>query len=301
MFSFLQPFRRRTAILAGLPLLALVAAATISWRNYHSVELLFEADPPAPMLAAPRLAGIANLKVVWFMSRDGLRIAGWYVPSKDGSAVIVAHGTNSDRSSMLAEMRLLANAGFGVLAFDWPGLGESTGEVRWDGQARRAMVAAIDWLASRPDVDARRIGGLGFSIGAFVLTQVAAEDKRLRAVVLEAPPPAFEDYLQLHDTRWGYISEWAGRLAMRHAGLMDPAVEPARVIARIAPRPVLMLGGTNDNEVPTQLVSKLFRAARDPKALWIVPGAGHGNYYSVAAADYTSKLTGFFGANLRRN
>ncbi len=177
-------------------------------------------------------------------------------------------------------------------------LGQSKGKVRWDGQARRALVAAVDWLASRPEVDPRRIGGLGFSMGGFVLTQVAAEDSRLRAVVLEAPPPSFEDYLQEHDTHWGYLSEWAGWLAMHNAGLLDPAHASVKVIARIAPRPVLLLSGTKDTEVPSRLVSKLYNAARDPKALWIVEGAEHGNYFAVAAAEYTQKLTGFFTTNL---
>lgn len=295
-----RPFFRRFAIPGGALLLAIVVgvAAVISWRNYEGVQTLFEGHAPAPLLTSPRLTGIANLQSIHFASSDGLKLAAWYVSPRNGATVILAHGTNTDRSSMLAELRLFADAGFGVLAFDWPGLGESEGKIQWDGQARRALVAAIDWLASRPDVDARRIGGLGFSIGGFVLTQVAAQDSRLRAVVLEAPPPDFQDYIDEHDTRWGYVSEWAAWLAALNSGLLDQASQPDRVIASIAPRPVLMLGGTNDDVVSSELVSKLFRAAHDPKSLWIVPGAGHGNYSITANAEYTRRLTGFFATNL---
>jgi dipeptidyl aminopeptidase/acylaminoacyl peptidase len=294
------PLRRRVAVLSGVLLLGILsAAAVIAWRNYRAIHSLFEADPPSPMLASPQRTGIANLRVVSFVSSDGLRLAAWYLPPRDGAAVVVAHGTNSDRSAMLAEVRLLADAGFGVLAFDWPGLGKSEGTIRWDGQARRALIAAVDWLVSRSEVEPTRIGGLGFSIGAFVMTQVAAEDPRLRAVVLEAPPPGYEDYLHEHCRRWGYLSEWAGRLATRNSGLLDPAFEAARVVARIAPRPVLILGGTNDTEVPGRLVSKLYNAARDPKSLWMVDGAGHGNYSAIAAAEYKQRLTEFYRANLR--
>jgi uncharacterized protein len=119
--------------------------------------------------------------------------------------------------------------------------------------------------------------------------------------VLEAPPPSFEDYLHEHCRRCGYLSEWAGWLAIRNSGLLDPAFEAARVIARIAPRPVLILGGTNDTEVPGPLVLKLYNAAHNPKSLWIVEGAGHGNYSVVAAAEYAKKLTGFYRANLQSN
>ncbi len=295
-----QSLLRRVAVLSGLLILGISgAAALIAWRNYHGMHSLLEADPPAPMLAAPQLAGIANLTAVTFVSGDGLRLAAWYVPSREGAAVVIAHGTNSDRSAMLAEIRLLADAGFGVLAFDWPGLGGSEGKIRWDGQARRALVAAVDWLASRPEVDSRRIGGLGFSIGGFVLTQVAARDPRLRAVVLEAPPPNYEDYLEVHCRHWGPLSLWAGRQAIRDSGLLDPDFEPVKLIAGIAPRPVLILGGTKDSEIPAPLVQKLYDAARDPRSLWIVAGAGHGDYFLVAATEYTQKLTGFFRTNLR--
>jgi uncharacterized protein len=296
------PYFRRIAVLAGAVVLGVLwAAAVIARHNYSAMHSLLEADPPSPMLATPQLTGIANLTAVSFTSSDGLRLAAWYVPPRDGAAVVVAHGTNSDRSAMLAEIRLLADAGFGVLAFDWPGLGQSVGMIRWDGQARRALVAAVDWLDSRSEVDPTRIGALGFSIGGFVLTQVAAVDRRFRAVVLEAPPPGFEDYLHEHCWRWGYLSEWAGRLAIRNSGLLDPAFEPERIIARISPRSVLLLGGTNDTEVPGRLVSKLYNAAHDPKSLWIVEGAGHGNYSVVATAEYAKKLTEFFRINLMRN
>ncbi|HTQ36350.1 MAG TPA: alpha/beta fold hydrolase [Steroidobacteraceae bacterium] len=291
---------RCATVLTGVLAVAILGVAgLIAWRNYRSAHSLLEADPPSKLLASPRLAGVAGLTAVSFVSADRLRLAAWYVPSRNGAAVVLAHGTNSDRSSMLPEIRLLADAGFGVLAFDWPGLGESEGEVRWDGQARRALTAAVDWLASRSEVDPGRMGGLGFSIGGYVLTQVAAQDPRLRAVVLEAPPPSFEDYMQVHARRWGYLSYWPAWLAIHNSGLLDHAFDALRLIPRIAPRAVLLLGGTKDTEIPSPLVSRMFAAAGNPKAVWIVDGAGHGNYSSVAGAQYATRLTAFFNANLR--
>src|SRR4051812_46368854 len=107
-------------LLAGLAL-----AATIAMRNYRSAHSLVEADPPAAMLATPEATGIAGLRAVSFTSRDHLLLTAWYRAPGAGAVVIVAHGTNSDRASMLPELRLLTDAGFGVLACDWPGLGTS--------------------------------------------------------------------------------------------------------------------------------------------------------------------------------
>ncbi len=158
---------------AGL-VVVLAGAAYVGWHNYHSIHNLFEADPPSPLLDSPARTGVANITTVSITAADSPELAAWYVPSTNGAAVVVTHGTNGDRSMMLPEIRVLARAGFGVLAFDWPGLGRSGGNVRWNAQARHALGAAIDWLASRKDVDPARIGGLGFSIGGYVMTQVAA-------------------------------------------------------------------------------------------------------------------------------
>ncbi len=280
-------------VLAGLGI-----AATIGMRNYRGAHSLVEADPPSALLKTPAAAGIAGLRAVSFTSRDRIRLTAWYRAPGTGAVVIVTHGTNSDRASMLPELKVLTEAGFGVLAFDWPGLGTSQGAVRWDGQARRALAAALDWVSAQPGVDPARIGGLGFSIGANVMTAVAASDPRLRAVILEAPSSAFADYFRLHFTRWGIFSEWPARWAVRNSGLLEEGFEPVNRVSGIAPRPILLISGTEDTEVSPELVMKVFAAAGEPKALWVVPHANHGGYSEVARAAYSRRITDFFARAL---
>jgi dipeptidyl aminopeptidase/acylaminoacyl peptidase len=279
-------------------LIGVALAGMIATRNYRAAHSLVEADPPAAVLKTPAATGIAGLQNVSFSSRDQLRLSAWYRAPTAGSVVIIACGTNSDRSSMLPEMRILTAAGFGVLTFDWPGLGTSQGAIRWDGQARRALTAAIDWVSMQPGVDAARIGGLGFSIGANLMTEVAGQDTRLRAVVLEAPVPAFTDYMNLHFTRWKLLSELPARWALRNAGLLETGFEPVNLVGAIAPRPVLILGGTADSEITPELVTRVYDAAGEPKVLWIVPGAHHGGYHETAPAQYARALTDFLTNSL---
>lgn len=292
--------RARDRLLAIVVVLAacVAFAALIGVRNYRGARSEIEADPPSPLLQRPEGVGIPGIQAVSFVSRDGLRIAAWYVPSKNRAAVIIAHGTNSDRASMLSEIRILADAGFGVLAFDWPGLGESEGSIRWDSAARDALTSAIDWMSARSDADPNRIGGLGFSMGGFVLTQVAAGDRRLRAIALESAPSDFDTFIRLHYTKWGPLSAWPARWALRKSDLFAADRTAVSLVGRISPRPLLIIAQSDDFEIPMEMTQKLYDAAHEPKSLWIIDGSQHGNYAQVAGAEYARRLQAFFADHL---
>ena len=110
---------------------------------------------------------------------DSLKLTGSYVPSKNRAAVILFPGaTRSD------EARMLIRHGYGVLLLDPRGQGGSEGDtVRWAGD--RDLLAAVDYLRTRADVDPDRIGGFGFSVGGEILLEAAAKSTGLKAVVSE--------------------------------------------------------------------------------------------------------------------
>jgi len=199
---------------------------------------------------------------------------------------------------MLEEARLIAAAGFGVLAFDWPGLGASEGPIRWGPEAKDALGAAIGWLATRPEVDAQRIGGLGFSIGGFVMAQVAAKDQRLRAVVIESAATEFDTFIRIHYSKWGILSRWPARWALRDSGLLSADNSTLAFAGDISPRPLLVIGQSADPLVPASMVRQLADAARPPKQLWLITGASHGSFERSAGAEYARRLQAFFAANL---
>lgn len=272
-------------------------AFLLGTRSYQSARYLVEAAAPSPLLKSPAGTGVPDLRAIWF-DAHGLRIAGWYVPARNRAAVVLCHGVYSDRAAMLPEIRLLAKAGFGVLAFDWPGLGESQGAIRWDSQAKETLAAAIDWVAGRAEVDAHRIGGLGFSIGGFVMSQVAAADTRLRAVVIESAATEFDTYMRIHHSKWGPLSLWPARSAVRQAGLFEPGNSAIAQIGQIAPRAVFILGQTHDPNVPGSMVEAMAAAARSPKQLWLMSGSQHGQYEQAAGAEYPRRVAAFFADNL---
>src|SRR5690606_32273304 len=80
--------------------------------------------------------------------------------------------------------RALTPLGYAVLAFDYRGFGASEGERgRLDPQAWALDIrAAVDRVCAEPDLDADRVGLLGWGLGGGVVVATAAEDERVRAV-----------------------------------------------------------------------------------------------------------------------
>ena len=86
---------------------------------------------------------------------------------------------------------MLARHGYGVLLFDRRGEGESEGDPNLFGwQGERDIHAAVAFLQRRPDVDPRRIGGIGLSVGGEMMIEAAAESRALKAIVTEGAAPA---------------------------------------------------------------------------------------------------------------
>ncbi len=195
-------------VAAGLTAIAAPRRAprrpALGWRLAHGAGWL-AAVPVFALLAvmpfamallathAPRWAiqesslGIPHQEVA-IETADGRELSGWYVPSRNRTAVLLSHGSGGSRERVAAHVRMLARHGYGVLALDNPGNGESEGHSNGLGyNAQPAVDAAIGWLARRPDVDPRRIAGFGSSLGAEVLLEAAAREPRLRAVVADGP------------------------------------------------------------------------------------------------------------------
>jgi pimeloyl-ACP methyl ester carboxylesterase len=239
-------------------------------------------------------AGLTGLEPVAFSDREGVVLRGWYVHSRNRAGVILLHGAGGDRTELLPEARHLESHGFGVLLFDWPGHGESDGQIHWSEGEAHALVAAVDFLSRRVDLDAQRLGALGFSMGGAVLALVAPSEARLRAVVLAGTPSDHVKQIEWAKRRWGPLSQIPALWAVRRGGLPLYGVQPRDRVGAIAPRPVLVVGGTDDQDVPAFLANDLFAAAREPKELLLVEGTGHGGYERAPGSTYLDRLTDFF-------
>jgi dienelactone hydrolase len=245
----------------------------------------------------------ARYEEVAFTTSDGLRLKGWYVPSRNGAAVVAFPGRRGPQK----QARMLVRHGFGVLLFDRRGEGESEGDPNAFGWAmNRDLKAAAAFLQRRPDVEANRIGGIGLSVGGEMLLQTAAESKVFRAVVSEgAGARSIRENLEKPKTFGGLTELGVSLTLTTGTALFSNHMPPPNLkhlSARIAPRSVFFiyaLHGTGGEE--KQLNPKYYAAAGGPKQIWEIPEASHTGGITARPNEYERRVIGFFdGALLER-
>ena len=142
--------------------------------DIHSLE--------KPVGQAPNAA----YKTVHFTASDGVKLEGWYRPSRNGASVLVIPGGGSNRMGPLRHAKMLERQGYGVLVYDARGLGHSEGTPNsygWDWD--KDIDAALAYLKARDDVDPSRIGALGLSTGADMAIDAAGRRSDIAAVVAD--------------------------------------------------------------------------------------------------------------------
>ncbi|MBL0693203.1 alpha/beta fold hydrolase [Comamonas sp. JC664] len=285
----------RVIVLAPLVLL-LAAAGYFAVSGHRIGQGLLHPRPIAAQRPAPELPGREDVS---FTTSDGVVLRGWYVPSRNRAAVVLVHGFADNRAQLLFEARTLIASGYGVLMFDLRAHGESGGDtVTWGDRERRDVTAALDFVSRRPDVDPERLGLFGFSMGGTTSLLVASEDARVKAVAAAGAYPALEADIQSGYGKWGALSAEPVLWTLRRAGVRVDAVRPIDGMCRLSGRPLLLVNGDVDPDAPAKLQASLFQAACEPKSLWVVEGAGHGQYARVAPEEYARRLRQHFDGAL---
>jgi uncharacterized protein len=284
--SLIRRYARRAALALGL----LIGLYFVLYPFAESYVLTHAARAYVP---TPQL-GTAYEEVA-FTTSDGLRLQGWYVPSKNGAAVISFPG----RKGPQKPARLLARHDYGVLLFDRRGEGESEGDPNTLGWAgNRDVKAAIAFLRTRPDVDRDRVGGLGLSVGGEVLLQTAAETDELKAVVSEgAGMRSVREAVHLDGTD-KFVATPVFAIVTAGTAVFANDLPPRDLLdlSSEITQPVLFIHATPGQGGET-LTEKYYEAAKGPKEYWAAPG-GHTGAIDAAPQEYERRVVGFFDRNL---
>jgi pimeloyl-ACP methyl ester carboxylesterase len=233
-------------------------------------------------------------------THDGLRLAGWYIPSHNQAAIILVHGYGSNRLGVMLEAEALFQQGYGVLMYDQRASGESEGEtLSWGWRDVDDVEAVIQFLYRRGDVDSRRIGIMGCSTGAEIAIAAAAQQDALRAVAADAPyytvasdmppPYALEDWLALPMyPMFIQFMEWKSGASA--------SMSLSQAVTYISPRPILLISTGQDFEL--RQVQRYYDLAGGPKQHWNIPEAQHCSGIQVRPEEYANRISKFFEEGL---
>jgi len=241
---------------------------------------------------------------VAFRNADGLTLRGWYLPPPPGGvgrapAIAYGHGNATDRRQWLPVALAVHEAGFAQLLFDFTGRGESDGEVITLGAHEAGdLRAALDALAARPEIDPLRLAVGGRSMGAAAALFLAADDARVKAVVLDSP---YADLSKLVDrTIAGHhippvlLGPLLRRVAGWRAHYVPGSVRPIEAIRKIK-APILLFHGDRDTLIPYDDALAFVAAASGPITLVPLVGLDHN---TPRPATYQDRIVSFLEQTL---
>lgn len=212
---------------------------------------------------------------VWFPSRDGVRLNGWFMPGRpDQPLVVLFHGNAGNLSDNVEYLNLLHGSGFPLFSFDYRGFGKSEGEALREKDLYQDARGALTYLEQR-GWPRDRIIFFGQSLGAAVALQMALERKPA-GLVMESSFTSMTDMVKHVSPMAYYTVGWWS---------MDLPFDNLDKIAQ-ARVPLLLIHGDRDAVVPVAMSRRLYAKAGGPKMLHIVRGGGHCNAYEVAPSAY---------------
>ncbi|WP_433243875.1 alpha/beta hydrolase [Streptosporangium sp. CA-135522] len=231
------------------------------------------------------------------VTEDGVRIDAAHTPPREAGdlGIVLAHGfTGSLRERPTRRITQVLSGFGGVVSFDFRGHGRSGGESTVGDLEVLDLDAAVRHARA---IGYSRVAVVGFSMGAAVAVRHAGWRGRredwdegghrrgeVDAVVAVSAPARwyYRGTRPMRQVHWAIerpLGRWAARVGKRtriRKGVWDPVpLAPHEAAARISPTPLLVVHGDADGFFPLDHAHQIYRAAREPKELWIEPGYGH--------------------------
>lgn len=226
---------------------------------------------------------------------DGVTIRGWYIPSQNRAAVILLHSMAANRLGTMNHALMFARHGYGVVMIDLRVHGDSGGDIlTFGGDEYLDVSAAVDDLQTREEVDPKRIGVMGLSLGGSAAILSGAQDTRLAAVAADAPgATVFKDWPK-PKTFYESLYVPFDLMFFFYLHKVDGVSNPLSItdaVGLISPRPVLLIGGEGGEE---RTIEQYLAGAPEPKQKLILPNTPHISGLSTHPQEYEATVIQFF-------
>lgn len=282
-----------TALICGI----VPALGGCAWLDLQERRIALRPTPTQPQhVAAAEPAFRPGDTRELVMLPGGEQLALWWLPHANPAAptLLYLHGTFRNLYQNMPKIVALREAGFGILAVDYRGWGDSTALVPSEATIQADARTAWQELQRREPRPERRVI-YGHSMGGAVAVALAASLKGVK----EGSGDYGRLILESTFTRMPDVAAAAGfwgRVAAEATNLEFDSL--ARIGAIDAP--ILILHGDADKTVPVELGRRL-RDAAPPGTRYVeFPGGTHSRLQSEAPAAYREALAGFVAATDNR-
>lgn len=231
-------------------------------------------QPMQPWLRTPATVGLAY-EDLRLPTPDGPVLSAWFLPAKQTTqgTILFLHGNAENISTHLGSVYWMPERGYNVLLLDYRGYGASEGQPTLAGM-QQDIDTAMRHLVTRSDIDPRRIVLLGQSLGGALGLYYLAHNRyreHLRGAVIDSSFTGYQDI-----AREKLLSHWlTWPLSWTPPLIISDTYRPLDAAPKVTPIPLLILHGDRDEVIPLHHARQLFEAAREPKSLWLIEGAGH--------------------------
>lgn len=230
---------------------------------------------------------------VEFTTRDGIKLAGWWVPGISDATIIVGHGYPFDKGNIYQGTNWL-HPRFNLLFYDHRSFGESEGKRTTGGiEETKDVEAAIEFAKKKKPGP---IGLYGFSLSAAAM--LMSDHTHVNAIVADSSYATLKDLI-LHiyapmgplQIPFAVISKFYGRFFLKN---LDSS--PLQSIAQTN-TPIFLIHSKDDTQIPVESVYKLRRAAnQETTQVSIIEGVDHGG--SLTSPRIRKRIYAFFVKHL---
>lgn len=242
-----------------------------------------------------------NAEQLQLTTSDGLHIFALYVPSKNGAVIILSHGYKMTCSEMIPIAAVLVKHGYGVILPDQRAHGRSEGEqITFGHHEWRDLDAVVNFLEQQK---ISKIGLFGNSMGGAISIYYTAQDPRISAVIAQSPYASVAHSINKGVSRFSDLPPFPFAplihyLAQRRLHINTAEVAPVNVIANIAPRPVMLMMGGQDQTVEASGIFALQYAAGSNCELWYEPELDHVEFHQKLPEQFEQRILSFYEHNL---
>lgn len=233
-------------------------------------------------------------------TQDGVRIRGWFVPSKGSKkAVLIGHGLGANKSNFLGLVDLWHSLNYNVLIFDFRGHGESDGHtISFGYKEKYDIKAGFEYLVRKKNFAPENIVGYGVSFGGASLIHAVSDSVNFDRIVTDSSFANIDTMADKVIERMGFVPSFL-RGIVKNIGLAFVSLElgfdidkssPLNVVDKID-KPWLIIHGKKDILIPCEEALVLYDNVNTRKKLYLVDVGGH--YTTLEDKEYINQLNAF--------